>query len=149
MFEQLLTSVNTNKLILSIIIVVFTVPLIHIIRKIANINAPLTAIGTDLNLFTYGFLADLALKGLNGESFWEKYPPELVVNKNMALFLIITGNTLIMMINFKLEVYVKTLKNNRQVTPDIFRKINWIYKPGVLLLGLVSLSVYLFVSSGF
>ena len=140
----LFISSNINILIKSALIIFFTILLIYCLKIFANIKVNLISIGTDLNLFTFGFLFDIALRAMEGKEYWSNYSQ--ILSKNYLLLMIFTGNALIMMLNFKLEDHIATIVNSSNYSINL---VNYFYKPCVIFLGILSLSIYLVLNLTF
>lgn len=140
----MLITFDLNIFIKSTLIIFFTVILIYILKLFANIKVELISVSTDLNLFTFGFLFDIALKAMNNEPYWINYSG--LLSKNYLLLLIFTGNALVMMLNFKLEDYLKKVINDPNHSNSL---IDYFHKPIILFLGIVSFTVYLVLNLTF
>lgn len=124
----------TLELFYSLLVVILTVFVVVLVKRYGNI--PGTSIGTDLNILTYGFLCDIAIKAIRGIEYWEKYSPAHVYElpKPTVLLLIFLINTLLMAWNFKITYRATT--ENGAVS-------NWLLKPLSISFGLVSLIFFL------
>ena len=142
------TFISLDTLRNSFLIIFFTIFLIHILKVLMNIKFNVVSIGTDLNLFTFGFLFDTALKAMNGNQYWNNYSQSYFFgfSKNISLLLIFAFNMLLMMFNFKLEYYTANLLT---LTSCPTRKVKYVYKPLIIFLGTLSLSIYLISTSIF
>ena len=141
---NLLNSNNVNILIKSGLIIFFTILLIYILKFLTNIKVDPISIGTDLNLFTFGFLFDIALKAMEGKEYWSNY--SYLLSKNYLLLIIFTTNALIMMANFKLENHITTVIASSTYSMNL---VDYFYRPCVIFLGIVSLSIYLILNLTF
>ena len=141
---NLFNSNNVDVLIKSGLIIFFTILLIYILKFLTNIKVDLISIGTDLNLFTFGFLFDIALKAMEGKEYWSNY--SYLLSKNYLLLIIFTANALIMMVNFKLENHITTVIGSSNYSMNL---VDYLYRPCVIFLGIVSLSIYLILNLTF
>lgn len=140
---------NFRALLDSGLVIFFTVLFVYILKKFASISIELISIGTDLNLFTFGFLFEIVLKAMKGEPFWLNYDSQTlseILPKSYLLLLIFTGNALVMMGNFRLESHIddKTQANSTFRNTSRFK---YFLRPLVIFLGIVSLTIYLALTS--
>ncbi|BDT67609.1 hypothetical protein os1_17860 [Comamonadaceae bacterium OS-1] len=86
----------------SLLTVFLVVMFIGILRAFAGINK--TALGPELNLLTYGFLVDVAMKAIRNKPYWPRYSTPWdwdVQYKPTVLFLIALMNFILMIWNIK------------------------------------------------
>ena len=94
-------------------------------------------IAIEFNLLTYGFLWDVAMKGLNGEKYWSNFPDNPIFGKNFVLLLIALFNTALLAWNYKLTSQAKYYSDLKQKGKAIF------YDFWSVILGSVSLCIFL------
>ena len=126
--------------------VIGTVILVTLVKVFGNLPTSMLALGTDLNLLTYGFLWDTSIKALRGQEFWSRFPQEDLsfLNKPTILVCIFIVNFLLMAFNLKLEYIVIERENSKHGKSWV---TNWVLKPGVLAVGLISLFAFLFLNA--
>jgi len=121
-----------------ILTVFVTVVFVIIVRRFGEL--PVSFVGPDLNLLTYGFLWDTAVKALRGDQYWPGFKPlAWNVNKGTTLFVIAAFNLIVLAANMKLADRVEAAKAGR------LRK--WVLRPLVFVLGVFSLIVFLSVQA--
>ena len=141
----ILSAINPEEFFYSFLTVFITVILITIVKVFGGISINGTAIGTDLNLVTYGFIWDICTKALRGHDFWPRFSVNLTfLNKPVILLLIFVGNFLIMALNLKLEDIVNQ-RQNTGVQPAWVTQM--LLKPSVIALGVFSLIIFLLLNS--
>lgn len=96
-------------------------------------NLPVSNIGPELNLLTYGFLWDTVLKAING-SYWLNFPKNIENIKPLILIGVILLNIVLMAINFKLAYKLEEgLLESHKPTNRFL----------VYFIGIVSLTIFL------
>jgi len=121
-----------------VLTVFVTVVFVIIVRRFGEL--PVSFVGPDLNLLTYGFLWDTAVKALRGDRYWPGFKPlAWNVNKGTTLFVIAAFNLIVLAANMKLADRVEAAKAGR------LRK--WVLRPLVFVLGVFSLIVFLSVQA--
>lgn len=149
----ILSAINPAEFFYSFLTVFITVILITTVKVWGGISINGTAIGTDLNLATYGFIWDICTKALRGQDFWPRFSVSLTfLNKPVILLLIFVGNFLIMALNLKLEDIVNQRQNiSVQPEQNIRVQPKWVtqmlLKPLVIALGVFSLIIFLLLNS--
>lgn len=118
------------------------VGLITLMRMFGNL--PLSLFGPDLNLLTYGFLWDISIKAVRGIDYWPRFDPSVwPLNKGTTLLVIALLNVILLAWNLKLSRKVETIyeKSGRS------KYTEWLLKPFVIALGIVSLVLFLLLQS--
>jgi hypothetical protein len=115
-----------------------TVIFINIIRTFGKL--PVSFVGPDLNLLTYGFLFDTTLKALRGTVYWPHFHSLLgEINRPTTLFVISLINLLALGFNMKLAHQAEKMANSRVKT--------WAMKPLITAIGVFSLVIFLFAQA--
>ncbi|MEP6669104.1 MAG: hypothetical protein ABJF10_08130 [Chthoniobacter sp.] len=121
--------------ILTVFVTVWLVVLVRVFGKL-----PVSLVGPDLNLLTYGFLWDTAMKALKEQPYWPSFEPLLLgINKPTTLFTIALLNFILLAANFKIAYRVE------KMTDGVLK--TWIGKPSVTTLGVFSLIVFLWAQA--
>jgi len=131
-------SVQLDNLFYAVLTVFVTVVFVTALRVFGKL--PVSLIGPDLNLLTYGFLWDTASKALRGAEYWPRFVPlAWNVNRPTTLFVISAVNLLALGSNMKLAHLVEGMKKGGLK--------DWVLRPLVTMLGVFSLFVFLLIQS--
>lgn len=127
--------ISEESIFFSGLTVIVTVLLIALLRAFGKL--PLSLMGPDFNLLTYGFLWDTSLKALRGQDFWPRFTPIYEwMNASVVLFMIVLLNLFFLGINLKLADVTERMEGKW--------KKNLLMKPLVLMLGVCSLIFFFF-----
>src|SRR5262245_57369627 len=130
------TLLDPQNLIYAALTVVVTVVFVIVVRVFGNL--PVSLVGPDLNLLTYGFLWETSTKALRGVEYWPRFAPLFWnINRPTTLFALAFLNLLLLGANLKLAYRVESMKDTTQ------RK--WLWKPIVNALGVFSLILFLLI----
>ena len=130
------TLLDPQNLIYAALTVVVTVVFVIVVRVFGNL--PVSLVGPDLNLLTYGFLWETSAKALRGAEYWPRFEPLFWnINRPTTLFAIAFLNLILLGANLKLAYRVESMKSTTQ------RK--WLWKPIVNALGVLSLILFLLI----
>lgn len=145
--DSIWTLVNRMDLFYAGLAVFFSVFAVALIRYFGNL--PVGRVGTDLNLLTYGFLWDTALKALRPLEYWPRFQQDLwPINKGTTLLVIATCNLILMGFNMKLADRIDIRKAKAKATLTFTERIGLFGLQVVsLTLGLTSLLAFLMISS--
>jgi hypothetical protein len=131
-------SLQIQNLFYAMLTVFVTVVLVTLVRVFGKL--PVSLVGPDLNLLTYGFLWDTGAKALRGVTYWPQFKPLIFeINKPTTLFVLALLNLLLLGANLKFAHLVEN-------TPKSARR-TWLYSPLVNALGVFSLILFLWIQA--
>ena len=131
----------SHDFLYAIFAVIVTVLILFGVRWYGNI--PNSSLCIDLNLLTYGFLWDVAIKAVREREYWPRFDESLLdLNKGTTLLSIALLNFVFMACNFKLVNKINSSKN-----PDgkIPLHVRMTMLPFVFGFGFASLIIFLFI----
>jgi len=115
-----------------------SVVLVMLIRKFGKL--PISLIGPDLNLLTYGFLWDTAVKALRNVEYWPRFQPLMWnINRPTTLLVIALLNFILLGFNMKLAHKVENMAKGPLR--------NWLLRPCVTAVGVFSLIAFLWIQA--
>lgn len=131
-------TLDPANLFYAVLTVLVTVAFVIVVRVFGKL--PVSLVGPDLNLLTYGFLWDAAEKALRGAEYWPRFTPlAWNINRGTTLFVIAAFNFIALGANMKLAQRVEKAKANFA--------INWLLRPLVTALGVFSLLLFLWIQA--
>jgi hypothetical protein len=119
--------------LLTVFIAVVLLILIRLFGKL-----PVSLFGLDLNLLTYGYLWDTALKALRNQTYWPRLS-DPSINKAVLLFVICLCNFIFLAWNMKI---LDSIEKNASSQARI-AYTNWVLKPLAMALGLTSVIAFI------
>ncbi|MFT3934820.1 MAG: hypothetical protein QM726_14440 [Chitinophagaceae bacterium] len=126
-----LTHSQIIELIWAVTTIGIAVGVIYFIKWLADYEAG--PVGLELNLLTYGYLADTIIKAAEEGKYWHLYSSNLIP-KNLLLTIIVIGNFVMLGINIKYEIKIRAITAR---WPRLFMKFK------MQLLGLISAALFL------
>ncbi|ETW93065.1 MAG: hypothetical protein ETSY1_40860 [Candidatus Entotheonella factor] len=119
----------------ALLTVFITVLCVIVIRVFGNL--PISLLGPDLNLLTYGFLWDTSSKALRGVDYWPRFVPVIPnINASTTLFVIVVFNLLLLGVNLKLAHHAPDFTDGQQ---------KWLIRPLTNTIGILSLIIFLLI----
>lgn len=148
---DIISQINTGDLSFAVLTVFTTVFLIIFVKIFGGIATSGSAIGTEFNLLTYGYLWDTCLDAVRGRAYWPRFDlSSTFLTKPLILLLVCLANFLIMAWNMKIESIINRRTNasiNPSASVNVDRVTKWFLKPMVMALGVLSLLIFLFLNS--
>lgn len=115
-----------------------TVGSMHFLRVFGKLTFPFY--GSELNIFTFGYLVELSTTALRGVSYWPRFDPSVwPFNKPTTLALIFISNFLLLAFNLKLS---QAISDKQSLRPT-----KYLLKPLGYAIGCFCLTVFLVLKS--
>lgn len=127
-----LTDEQVRKLLYALLTAVVLVVVVLVMKRFGELKRQ--NFGVELNLLTYGFLAETVITALKGNEYWPNFNNDYLLSKGAILFIIAISNLFIMGFNFKLEEKTSTIENKWKKACNQFL---------VGIMGCISLTIFL------